>query len=91
MPRTMNELQVFCWWGDGRAYRYTVEASEDGNQWKQIVDWSKNAKPSGAEGYTHKFEPLRTRFLRIHTLGNTTNNHGHLSEVCAYDTTTTPP
>jgi hypothetical protein len=24
-------------------------------------------------------------------LGNTTNNHGHLSEVCAYDTTEQAP
>ena len=31
------------------------------------------------------------RYLRFHTLSNTTNNHGHLSEVCAYDTTAAPP
>ncbi len=90
VPRKMNELQIYCWWGDGRAYRYTVEASEDGKTWKQIVDWSKNSKPSGPEGYTHKFDAQNVRFLRFHPLGNTTNNHGHLSEVCAYDTTNIP-
>jgi hypothetical protein len=88
VPRKINELQVFCWWGDGRAYRYTIEGSEDGKTWKPLVDWSKNAQPSGPEGYTHKFELQSVRFLRIHTLGNTVNDHGHLTEISAYDTTT---
>jgi len=91
VPRKVNELQVFCWWGDGRAYRYTVEASEDGQTWKQIVDWSKNAKPSGPEGYHHQFEPQSVRYLRYRAMGNSVNNHGHLTEICAYDTTATSP
>ncbi len=84
VPRIINELQVFCWWSDGRAYRYTIESSEDGKTWKPLVDHSKNDKPSGPEGYTHKFDPISARFLRIKPLGNTTNNHGHLSEICAF-------
>ena len=91
MPRKMNELQIFNWWGDGRAYRYMVEASEDGRSWKPIVDWSKNAAPASPEGYNHKFERISARFLRVHTLGNTVNNHCHFSEICAYDTTAATP
>ena len=91
VPRKMNEIHVYCWWGDGRAYRYTVEGSEDGKTWKQLVDWSKNAEPSTPEGYKHQFDAQNVRFLRFRPLGNTTNNHGHLSEICAYDTTSTPP
>jgi hypothetical protein len=87
MPRKMNELEVVTWWGDGRAYRYTVEASEDGKTWKQIVDMSQNAKGSSPEGYKHSFDLMSIRYLRFQMMGNTTNNHGHLVEVRALNTT----
>jgi len=87
MPRKMNALEVVTWWGDGRAYRYTVEASQDGKTWKQIVDMSQNTKGSSPEGYKHTFARMSIRYLRFHMMGNTTNNHGHLVEVRAYDTT----
>ena len=83
-PQEIGELAVCCWWGDGRAYRYTIEASADGAAWKPLVDMSRNEQPSGPEGYKHKFAPLSARFLRIHTLGNTVNNHGHVSEFRAF-------
>ena len=87
MPRKMNELEVVTWWGDGRAYRYTVEASADGKTWKQIVDMSQNTKGSSPEGYKHNFDLMSIRCLRFHMMGNTTNNHGHLVEVRAFNTT----
>lgn len=86
MPRKINELEVVTWWGDGRAYRYTVEASEDGETWRQIVDMSQNAKGSGPDGYKHTFDLMSIRYLRFHMMGNTTNNHGHLVEVRAFNT-----
>jgi hypothetical protein len=87
MPRKMNELEVVTWWGDGRAYRYTVEASADGKMWKQIVDMSRNTKGSSPEGYKHAFDLMSIRCLRFHMMGNTTNNHGHLVEVRVLNTT----
>ncbi len=87
MPRKMNELEVVTWWGDGRAYRYTVEASADGKTWKRIVDMSQNTKGSSPEGYKHNFDLMSIRCLRFHMMGNTTNNHGHLVEVRAFNTT----
>ena len=87
MPRRMNELEVVTWWGDGRSYRYTIEAGEDGKTWKQIVDMSTNTKGSGPEGYKHAFDPMSIRYLRFHMVGNTTNDHNHLVEVRAFDTT----
>jgi len=87
MPRKMNELEVVTWWGDGRAYRYTIEAGEDGKTWKQIVDMSTNTKGSGPEGYKHTFDLMSIRYLRFHMMGNTTNDHGHLVEVRAFGTT----
>ena len=87
MPRKMNELEVVTWWGDGRAYRYTIEASVDGKTWKQIVDMSKNTQGSSPEGYKHTFDLMSVRYLRFHMMGNTTNNHGHLVEVRAFNTT----
>ncbi|MCY2932476.1 MAG: discoidin domain-containing protein, partial [Planctomycetota bacterium] len=82
----INKLEVFCWWGDGRAYRYNVEVSMTGKDgdWKQIVDMKQNTKP-GDGGYTHAFDPVETQFIRINMFGNTTNNHNHLSEVRAWE------
>jgi hypothetical protein len=86
VPRKINELEVVTWWGDGRAYRYTIEASEDGKSFKPIVDMSQNTKGSGPEGYKHTFDLMSIRYLRFHMMGNTTNNHGHLVEVRAFNT-----
>jgi hypothetical protein len=81
----INKLEVFCWWGDGRAYRYNVEVSMTGKdgEWKQIVDMKQNAKP-GDGGYVHTFDPVEVQFIRINMFGNTTNDHNHLCEVRAY-------
>ena len=81
----INKLEVFCWWGDGRAYRYSVEVSTTGKEgeWKQIVDMKQNAKPSDS-GYTHTFDSVQAQFIRINMFGNTTNDHNHLSEVRVY-------
>jgi len=87
MPRKMNALEVVTWWGDGRAYRHTIEAGKDGKTWKQIVDMSKNTKGSSPEGYKHTFARMSIRYLRFHMMGNTTNNHSHLVEVRAFNTT----
>ena len=81
----INKLELFCWWGDGRAYRYNVEVSMTGKdgQWKQIVDMKQNTKP-GDGGYTHTFAPVEVQFIRINMFGNTTNDHNHLCEVRAF-------
>ena len=89
IPRKINELEVVTWWGDGRAYRYTIEASEDGKTFRPIADMSKNTKGSGPEGYKHTFGLMSIRYLRFHMMGNTTNNHGHLVEVRAFNTSET--
>ena len=83
--RKIDRLQVFCWWGDGCVYRYSVEVSMTGkdDDWKQTVDMQQNTKP-GDGGYTHACDPIEIRFIRINIFGNTTNNHNHLSEVEAF-------
>ncbi|MCX6877573.1 MAG: discoidin domain-containing protein [Verrucomicrobia bacterium] len=83
--KKINKLAVFCWWGDGRAYRYHVETSMTGKdgEWQPVVDMKQNAKP-GDGGYVHEFSPVECRFIRISMLGNTTNDHNHLNEVRAF-------
>ena len=83
----INKLNVGCWWGYGssRAYRYSVEVSMTGKdgEWQQVVDMKQNVKP--AEGaYVNEFAPVDAQFIRINMLGNTENDHNHLSEVRAY-------
>jgi len=83
--RKIDKVDVCCWWGDGRAYRYNVEVSMTGKdgEWKQIVDMKQNTKP-GDGGYTHTFDPVEVQFIRINMFGNTTNGHNHLCEVRAF-------
>ncbi|MCX6877574.1 MAG: chitobiase/beta-hexosaminidase C-terminal domain-containing protein [Verrucomicrobia bacterium] len=81
----INKLEVCCWWGDGRAYRYNVEVSMTGKdgEWQPIVDMKQNAKPADG-AYVHEFSPVEVQFIRINMFGNTTNGHNHLCEVRAF-------
>ena len=83
--RRGNTWRLITAYGSSRAYRYNVEVSMTGKdgEWQQIVDMKQNAKPS--EGaYVNEFAPVDAQFIRINMLGNTENDHNHLSEVRAY-------
>ena len=56
------------WEKGGAAYRYQVEASADGKEWKAIVDQSKNKKK--AQVTPHKVDSPATRHLRVKFLGS---------------------
>ena len=51
----------------GTVYRYTIEASPDNKQWKQIADASKTKTANGIA--VHKVDSPDTQFLRINWLG----------------------
>ncbi|MCY3020833.1 MAG: family 20 glycosylhydrolase [Planctomycetota bacterium] len=80
----LNRVHVFPYWGGGRYYQYTVEASLDAKTWTQVVDASKNTKPSTPEGFAHDFAPTEARYLRLNMLKNSANQGVHVVEFRAY-------
>jgi len=75
--RTIDHAFVlFHWWQhEGlhtrlRIYKYTIEASLDGKQWRRVIDESRNednARPTGTERW---FEPVQARYVRLTVLRN---------------------
>lgn len=66
---------------DRRAYRYTVETSEDGEKWDQVVDRSEGWWRSWQ---AHTFPPRVVRHVRVRGVGASRGNRFHLVEVEVY-------
>ncbi|HTQ10321.1 MAG TPA: alpha-N-acetylglucosaminidase TIM-barrel domain-containing protein [Fimbriimonadaceae bacterium] len=82
----IKTIEVFPYWGDRRSYQYTIDASSDGLDWRQVVDMSKNERPSTAKGDRFVLDQaVSARFLRIEMLRNSANVGVHLLEVRVYD------
>ena len=85
-PRTIRKIQVFPLWDQiPRVYRYTVETSMDGMNWKTVADMSKNEKPSTAEGFMHEFHKTTARYVRVNMLYHNLNKGIHLVEVRVFE------
>jgi len=82
---TVGRVVVVCYYGDKRYYGFTVETSQDGETWHQVVDRRKNKEPATAEGYTCQFPPRSVRYIRVTQPTNSANTGRHLVEVMAYD------
>ncbi len=81
---------VVTYWGANRSYQYTIEVSEDGKDWQQAVDMSKNAKVATWMGYQHNFKVnmptgFSCRYVRLNMLSNTANPGVHVVEFGVYD------
>ncbi len=70
------------WEKPGTAYQYKVDASADGEEWKTILDESKNKKV--ARITPHQVDSPDTRFLRVTFLGSSTRMWGSFWEFEAY-------
>jgi hexosaminidase len=81
----INRIKVYTYYGDGRYYQYTIEASQDGKDWKQIVDMSSNTKPSTESGDEHLFPSIKARYVRITLLKNSANSGVHLNELMVFE------
>lgn len=55
----------------GRIYKYKIEGSEDGKNWKMLADQSSNSIAATSEGVPFKFNPQTVRYVKITFLGNT--------------------
>ncbi|MHC5053114.1 MAG: glycoside hydrolase domain-containing protein [Planctomycetota bacterium] len=85
-PVEMNTIRMITYWNGRRAYRYHVECSTDGRDWRRIIDESKNSKAATAEGRIHEFDAVTARYVRSTFTHNSQNNSsgGHIVEIEGY-------
>ncbi len=48
-----------------RVYKYTIEASEDGENWVTVIDESRNEDNARAEGTERWFDPVPARYVKL--------------------------
>ena len=81
----VDRVQVVPYFDGNRYYQYTVAAGIDTNKLTEVVDASKNTEVGTAKGYTHTFNPIKARYIRINMLKNSDNPAVHLVEVRVYE------
>jgi hypothetical protein len=82
---TIDRIDVFPYYDNHRYYTYTVEASEDGQTWTQVVDMSKNTKPHTEKGDPHDIKSTPMRYVKVNMIKNSANEAVHLAEVRVYE------
>jgi putative membrane-bound dehydrogenase-like protein len=80
-PQDVGSLRIH-WEGRTAAYRYTVQSSVDGEQWKTVIDESENKEANGLAA--HKLDEKQIRYLKIVYLGSNTGAWGSIWELEAY-------
>lgn len=85
-PRSLSALHVWPYWQGGRIYKYRIEGSRDGKNWKMLADQSSNSIAATAEGVPFKFNPQTVQYVRITFLDNSAGKEkgGHLVEIKGY-------
>lgn len=71
--RSMEKRQYIC--------RYTVEVSEDRQNWQTVIDESQNMDPAHPDGLERWFEPTRARYVKLTVLRNTANAGAQVVEL----------
>jgi len=64
-----------------RVYKYVVEASLDGRDWKVIVDESKNEDNARPDGLERWFAPMRARYVRLTVYRNSSLGGARVIEL----------
>ena len=65
-PSNVKDIRIH-WEKSGVAYKYTLEASGDGEEWSMILDQSKNKKAKRI--VQHKVDATDAKYLRVNFLG----------------------
>lgn len=81
-PQTIDAIRPVFYWDGRRSYAYTLEVSDDGANWRQVVDMSGNTRPATEQGVSHVLAPpVRARHVRLNILRNSVNEAVHLVEL----------
>jgi len=81
----LKRVKVFTYFDGARSYQYTVELSEDGENWTLVADKKDQKQPAIGSGDTHDFTPIRARYVRVNLLKNSANIAVHLNEVQVFE------
>ena len=85
-------FQVYPYWDGKRHYQYTIETSEDGKTWGQVIDMSENKETATPRGHLHNFKLImptgvKCRYVRLNMLKNSANEGVHVVEFKVFDAT----
>jgi sialate O-acetylesterase len=82
---TVDRITILPYWDHKRYYQYTIEVSGDGTEWTKVVDASQNTDPGTEAGYTHTFNPITARYVKVNMLKNSDNPAIHLVDLRVYE------
>ncbi len=80
----VNEIVIINYYDGQRYYQYDVQASIDGVNWVEIVDFNNNTTPSNSLGNTFDSLNATARYLRVNMNFNSANIGVHIVEFEAY-------
>ena len=81
----IDAFKTYTFWDDYRYYEYTISVSNNGSDWKQVVDRSKNRELSVPQGITDIISPTKARYVKLTLLRNSANPGLHLVEFQAFE------
>ncbi len=86
-PKTLESIQLWLYWKDGRIYKYVIEGSLDGKKWVNLVDQKANSIASTQDGSTFNFKPQNVRYVRTTILENSKGKQsgGHIVEIKGFE------
>ena len=91
-PETINFIKPTFYWDGTRSYAYTIEVSDDNQNWKKVVDMAANKAPATEQGIAHAILPAVTaRYVRLNILKNSVNEAVHLVELEVFSLTGKQP
>lgn len=82
---SINRIKLYPYYDGRRSYQYTIEISQDGKSWTQVVDMTKNVKPSDRQGDEHNFDSIKARYVKVNMLNNTANPGVHINELMVFE------
>ncbi len=84
--QALGAIQFWPYWEDGRIYKYKIEGSTDGKNWKVLVDQSANSISGTEDGNLFTFNPVKVRYVKTTILDNSRGkvNGGHIVEIKGY-------
>lgn len=82
----IDRLALYTYHDGRRIYRYTIELSDDGKHFEQVVDQRRNKTPSTEEPFVHQISPGEARYVRLNMLSNTANAGVHVNELQVFGT-----
>ncbi|KAA1245566.1 discoidin domain-containing protein [Aquimarina sp. RZ0] len=80
----VNKIVVINYYDGSRYYQYDIQASIDGTNWVDIIDFNNNTIPASSQGNTFESLDTTARYLRINMNYNSANVGVHIVEFEAY-------